>query len=51
MDYEFHLTSRQLSSLWDEDEEDHVPPLFEDPAEIERMIEEEIGKPKRRRKR
>lgn len=53
MDYEFHLNSRQLSALWnDEDEEDSVPPLFEDPDEIDRMIEEEMGaNPRRKRRR
>ena len=50
-DYEIHLNSKQFTSLWEEDEESASAPFFEDPDEIDRMIEEEIGKPRRSRKR
>ncbi|ARK07406.1 hypothetical protein LAV_00006 [Sphingobium phage Lacusarx] len=50
-DYEIHLTGKQFSDLWDEDEESSAALFFEDPEEIDRIIEEEIGKPKRGRKR
>ena len=49
-DYEIHLTGKQFSNLWDEDEESSAALFFEDPEEIERIIEEEIGKPKRGRR-
>lgn len=51
VDYEIHLTGSQYSSLWDEDEESSLPPFSEDLDEIDRIIEEEIGKTKRPRKR
>lgn len=50
-DYHIHLNSTQFSSLWDDDEDNGVAPFFEDPDEIDRIIEEEIGKPKRGRRR
>jgi len=52
MDLEFHLNSRQLSALFDEpDDDDATPAMFEDPEEIERMIQEEFGDSKRKRRR
>lgn len=52
-DYEFHLSSEQFSHIFDtedgSDAERH--PFSEDMDEIDRIIEEEIGKPRRGRRR
>ena len=49
-DYDIHLDRRRFDSLWDEDGESGVP-FEEDLEDIERAIEEELGAPKRRKKR
>ena len=50
-DYEIHLNFEQISGLFDPDEESEGHPFYEDPDEIDRIISEEIGKPRGRRKR
>ena len=49
-DYDIHLDRRQFDSLWGATDESGVP-FEEDLEDIERAIEEELGAPKRRKKR
>lgn len=50
-DYEIHLNCDQFSSLFDPEEETERLPFWEDPEEIEQMVNEEMGKTRRLRKR
>ncbi|MEQ6333005.1 hypothetical protein [Sphingobium sp. MK2] len=49
-DYEIHLDCDQLSSLFNPEEESERLPFWEDPEELEKMINEEVGRPRRRRR-
>ena len=48
MDYEIHLDRDRFNSLWEDDSESEAHPFGEDENEIARMIEEELGPPRRR---
>lgn len=48
-DYEIHIDRDQYNSLW-LDEESEAFPFAEDMDDIDRMIEEEIGAPRRKRR-
>jgi hypothetical protein len=50
-DYEIHIPSDRYNSLWDSDDDAETFPFGEDNEELDRIIEEEIGTPARRRKR
>jgi hypothetical protein len=49
-DYDIHLDRRQFDSLWESGCESGIP-FEEDLEDIERAIAEELGEPKRRKKR
>ena len=49
-DYHIHIDRDQYDNLWLLDEESEAFPFAEDMEDIDRMIEEEIGTPKRRRR-
>jgi hypothetical protein len=49
-DYDIHLDRGKFDALWDSDGMSGVP-FEEDLEDIERAIAEELGEPKRRRKR
>lgn len=51
-DYEIHLNRNRVDSLWGSREDDAEQfPFGEDMDLIDKMIEEEIGTPRRKRKR
>lgn len=50
-DYEIHISSERYNSLWDSEEDSEAFPFAEDTEELDRIIEEEIGTPSRRRRR
>jgi hypothetical protein len=50
-DYEIHISSDRFNSLWDRDDDSETFPFAEDTEELDRIIEEEIGTPARRRRR
>lgn len=48
-DYEVHLDRHRFNRLWDRDDADSETfPFGEDLGEIDKIIEEEIGPPRRR---
>lgn len=50
-DYELHISEDRFNSLWDRDEDVESFPFSEDMDELDRIIEEEIGPSKSRRRR
>lgn len=51
-DYEVHMDRDSFNSLWrGDDTESEVFPFGEDMGEIDRIVEEELGSPRRRRAR
>lgn len=49
-DFEVHIPRRQYDTMWEREQESDDLPFGEDVDDIDKMIADELGAPKRRRR-